>query len=121
MQIHWNCARFLPSFQGRWLSFDKEGTAGDDALCSVFAAAVKTEESDKKELPVSHANVVHGETELLMRRSYPTRHAFTTAVKTELSDEKKLPESHAHGAHGETEVPDEKELPDETEPPDKNG
>jgi len=90
----------------------QDGFAGNDALCSAFNAAVKTELSDKKEEPELHADGAHGETEVLTRRSYLTRHAVTAAVMTELSDEKDQPESHADGEHGETELPDEKELPE---------
>jgi len=97
--------------------------AGNDALCSAFTAAVKTEVSDKKELPVLHANGAHDKTELQTRWSCLTRHVFAAAVKMEVSDEKELRESHANGAHGETELPNETELPDETvtELPDENG
>jgi hypothetical protein len=70
--------------------------------------------SDEKELPVSHADGAHEETELPTRRSCPTRHTFAPAVKTEVSNEKELRESQANGAHGETELPDKTELPDES-------
>jgi len=69
------------------------------ALWSAFTAALKTELSDEKELPVSHADGAHDETELPTRRSCPTRHAFAAAVKMEVSNEKELRESHANGAH----------------------
>jgi len=63
--------------------------------------------SNEKELPVSHTDGEHDETELPTRGSCPTRHAFATAVKTEVSNEKELRELHVNGAHGETEMPDE--------------
>jgi len=83
--------------------------------------ALKTELSNEKELPVSHTDGAHDDTELPTRRSCPTGHAFAAAVKTEVSNEKELRGSHANGAHGETELPDETELLDETELPDENG
>ena len=85
--------------------------AGNDALCSAFTAAIKTELSDEKELPRLHADWAHGKTELPTRQSNPMRHAITAAVETELSDEKEHPESRADGEHGKTELFDEKKLP----------
>ena len=83
-------SRFLPCFLGKMAVFDKT----EPLVMMPCEALSKTELSDEKELPVSHADGAHDETQLPRRRSCPTRHAFAAAVKTEVSNEKELRESH---------------------------